>query len=247
MEWYKVAFGDIYPVVYPHRDDAEAARVARSLAPLVGERSPVLDLACGNGRYMTAFARAGFDMVGVDLSSYLLADAVTSRALEGRVVIGDMRELPFRGQSMGAVVNMFTSFGYFETDLDNIRVMHEAARVIQDGGVFLMDFLNAGALERELADTASSTRRERGAVIEEARSIVDGGRVLVKRVRAIMEGRDPVEYSERLRLYRHDDLVAMAETAGLSPRAVYGSYELASFDASSSPRVILVCEREVGA
>jgi SAM-dependent methyltransferase len=243
MEWYKVAFGDIYPLVYPHRDDAEAERVAQSLAPLLGGRSPVLDVACGNGRYMTAFAKAGFDMVGVDLSPYLLEDAVASRALRGRVVLGDMRELPFRDGSMGAVVNMFTSFGYFETDLDNVRVMHEAARVIVRGGVFLMDFLNAGALERELAGSRPSTRHERGAVIEEERAIVDGGRVLVKRVRVRIEGREPVEYGERLRLYRYDDLVAMAGTAGLSPRAVFGSYELASYQPASSPRVILVCEK----
>lgn len=240
MEWYKVAFGDIYPLVYPHRDDAEATRVAQSLAPLLGKRSPVLDLACGNGRYMTAFARAGFDMVGVDLSPYLLADAVTSRALQGLVAIGDMRELPFRSQSMGAVVNMFTSFGYFETDLDNVRVMHEAARVTMDGGVFLMDFLNVGVLERELANKQLSTRSERGATIDEEREIVDGGRVLVKRVRVRMESRAPLEYSERLRLYRYDDLVAMAETAGLSPRAVYGGYQLSPYEPASSPRVIMV-------
>lgn len=246
MEWYKVAFGEIYPLVYPHRDDTEAARVAESLAPLLGGRSPVVDVACGNGRYMHAFARAGFDVYGVDLSSYLLADAVSSRALRGRVVLADMRSLPFRDGVAGAVVNMFTSFGYFETDLDNVCVMREAARIVAPGGVFLMDFLNAGALDGALSQEQPSVREERGATIEERREIVQNGRVLVKNVRVRVGAKEPVEYSERLRLYRHDDLLAMARSSGLAPREVYGDYDLARYDATASPRVILVCEKPGG-
>jgi SAM-dependent methyltransferase len=206
----------------------------------------VLDVACGNGRYMTAFSATGLDVYGIDLSPYLLSDAVASRALRGRVVLGDMRMLPFRDGSAGAVVNMFTSFGYFETDLDNVRVMHEAARVLAPGGVFLMDFLNAEALGRELRDGKPTQRRERGAIVEEQREVVDDGRVLVKHVRVQFEAREPVEYHERLRLYRHDDLVAMAEASGLARHAVYGDYALASYDAPRSPRVIMVCRKPGG-
>ena len=243
MEWYKVAFGEIYPLVYPHRDDDEALRVARSLVPLVDERSPLLDVACGNGRYMRAFQAAGLDVYGVDLSAYLLADAVATRSLRGRVVIGDMRLLPFRDECAGAVVNMFTSFGYFETDLDNVRVMQEIARVLVTGGRFLMDFLNATVLERELKAGKPSVRREGEIVIEEHRHIADEGRVLVKRVQVTGAGREPVEYSERLRLYRHDDLASMAEASGLAPLAVYGDYDLSDFDARHSPRVLLLCKK----
>ncbi len=243
MEWYKVAFGEIYPLVYPHRDDDEALRVARSLAPLLDERTPLLDVACGNGRYMRAFQSAGLDVYGVDLSAYLLADAVASRSLQGRVVIGDMRLLPFRDECAGAVVNMFTSFGYFETDLDNVRVMQEIARVLSLGGRFLMDFLNATVLERELVSGKPTVRREDDIVIEERRQIVDEGRVLTKQVRVTGAGREPVDYSERLRLYRHDDLVSMAEASGLTPLAVYGDYDLGDFDAGHSSRVLLLCEK----
>jgi SAM-dependent methyltransferase len=246
VDWYKVAFGEIYPLVYPHRDDAEATRVARSLAPLLGGRSPLIDVACGNGRYMHAFAHTGFDVYGVDLSSYLLADAVSSRALRGRVVLGDMRSLPFRDAVAGAVVNMFTSFGYFETDLDNVRVMHEAARIVAPGGAFLMDFLNAGSLDGAWNQEQPSVREERGATIEERREIVEHGRVLVKNVCVRVGTEAPVEYSERLRLYRHDDLAAMARSSGLVPRATYGDYDLARYDAAASPRVILVCEKPEG-
>ncbi len=243
MEWYKVAFGELYPLVYPHRDDGEAERVADRLIPLLVGQSPVIDVACGNGRYVSAFVRAGVDAYGVDLSEYLLADAVASRGLGGRVVLGDMRALPFRSGSAGAITNMFTSFGYFETDLDNVRVMHEVARVLEPGGIFLMDFLNVTALGTSLAP---STRDEGNAIIDETREIVDEGRALVKHVRVRVAGREPVGYSERLRLYRYDDLTTMAETSHLRLRAVYGDYELGAYRAAHSPRVILVCEKEGG-
>ena len=243
MEWYKVAFGEIYPLVYPHRDDDEALRVARSLIPLLEGRTPLVDVACGNGRYLRAFQAAGLDVYGVDLSAYLVADAVATRALRGRVVIGDMRMLPFRDECAGAVVNMFTSFGYFETDLDNVRVMQEIARVLATGGRFLMDFLNAAVLESELAGGKPTVRREGDIVIEEQRHITDEGRVLTKRVRVTGARKEPIDYSERLRLYRHDDLAEMAEASGLAPLAVYGDYDLGDFVAMSSPRVLLLCEK----
>ena len=106
-----------------------------------------------------------------------------------------------------------------------------------------MDFLNASALDSALSQEESSVRDERGATIEERREIVENGRVLVKHVRVRVGTQEPVEYSERLRLYRYADLVAMAQGAGLVQRAVYGDYELARYDAGTSPRVILVCEK----
>jgi len=124
-----------------------------------------------------------------------------------------------------------------------VCVMREAARIVAPGGVFLMDFLNASAFDHELSQEKPSVREERGATIEERREIVENGRVLVKHVRVRIGAKEPVEYSERLRLYRHDDLVAMAQSSGLTPRAVYGDYDLARYDAAASSRVILVCEK----
>src|SRR5712671_5684455 len=119
MEWYKAAFGELYPLVYPHRDVNEAARVASRLAPIVAAARPTLDVACGDGRYMCALGAAGIDVYGVDLSEYLLGEAVKRAGLAGRVVCGDMRALPFVSGAFGSAINMFTSFGYFESDADN--------------------------------------------------------------------------------------------------------------------------------
>lgn len=240
-DWYKVAFGELYPLVYPHRDVAEAARVASRLAPLVKTARPMLDVACGNGRYMCALAAGGVDVYGVDLSEFLLGEAVKN-GLDGRVVCGDMRELPFGAGVFGSAINMFTSFGYFDIDDDNARALREIGRVLHAGGVFVLDFINAERVRRVVAPRSQRTVGATG--IDEQRELSADGRVLTKRVHVRWPDRDPVEYVERLRLYSREELAAMLFAAGFAVREMHGDYALGAFDADTSERTIFVCERK---
>ncbi|WP_337588938.1 class I SAM-dependent methyltransferase [Gorillibacterium massiliense] len=113
--WYERSFGRDYLLVYKHRDfqraQAEVHEMVRWLSLKPGVE--VLDLCCGMGRHSMALADAGYQVTGVDLSDVLLAEA---RRLDpaGRMkwVKGDMRRIPLSGP-FDAVVNLFTSFGYF--------------------------------------------------------------------------------------------------------------------------------------
>jgi SAM-dependent methyltransferase len=240
-DWFKVAFGELYPLVYTHRDVAEAARVASRLAPIIAAPRPVLDVACGDGRYMSALSAAGVNVYGVDLSEYLLGEAVKREELEGRVVCGDMRALPFLSGAFGSAINMFTSFGYFDSDAENARVLAEIQRVLAGGGVFVLDFLNAVVVHRGIKPHTRRAVKE--AEVDETRELSPDGRVLTKRVRVRCHGRDPVEYLERVRLYTHDELGALVDAAGFNVSAEHGDYDLGAFDAGSSPRLILVCRK----
>lgn len=238
-EWYEVAFGELYPLVYPHRDVAEAARVAKKLAPYVAGARPTLDVACGDGRYMCALTRAGADMYGVDLSEHLLGEAAKRNELSGRLVCGDMRALPFVAGAFHSAINMFTSFGYFEADRDNAGVLGEINRVLASGSTFVMDFINAHGVRDKLKP--HSQRTIHGATVNETRELSGDGRFLVKQVRVEWPGREAVEYVERVRLYHRDDLRALLADAGFDIRAEHGDYELGPFEVASSPRLILIC------
>jgi len=241
-KWYEVAFDRLYPILYRHRDEEEARLAASTFGPLFAARGTILDLACGQGRHMEALAAAGKEMVGLDLSSFLLEKAVTTSGQSGRVVQGDMRALPFLDGSLAGVINMFTSFGYFESDEENLAVLREAARVLRPGGVFLIDFLNANVV---LSKPLERTRREVGGyTVDEDRSVSPDGRHLVKHVTVTKPLEDfDVEYDERVRLFGADELVAMADGAGLSLVRLYGDYDGAPFDSAASPRVVAACER----
>jgi SAM-dependent methyltransferase len=238
--WYEVAFGPLYPVLYRHRDTEEAQRAVATFADLFEGRDPVFDVACGGGRYLDAFARRGVDALGMDLSETLLAEAAQSHG--GRVARADMRRLPVRDESIGAAVNMFTSFGYFEDDAENKAVLGEIARVLRPGGILLLDFLNAS---RILAAPPGDTRRSAsGYDIEELRSISDDDRTLIKRVRATPRaGGETVGYEERVRLFTRDALTTMASAAGLDVERTCGGYGGEPFDAARSDRLILVCRK----
>ncbi|MBL0172478.1 MAG: methyltransferase domain-containing protein [Gemmatimonadaceae bacterium] len=124
----------------------------------------VLDCPCGQGRHAHLLAEAGFQVDGLDYSKTLLKAARargTSRAL--RYTQGDMRTLPSKWTNrFDAVVNLFTSFGFFDSPGDDLRVLREFARVLKPGGVLIWhggsrDGVMAKFLHRDWWSTADGT------------------------------------------------------------------------------------------
>jgi len=241
--WYEAAFAELYPLVYGHRDDREARRAAETIARYLGGSEPVLDLACGDGRYLDAFREQLVGIVGADLSIPLLERAIDRPGVAGTVVCGDMRSIPLLDRSVGAVVSMFTSFGYFETDAENLSVVREVARVLRSGGMFVLDFLNAGLVKEQPA--ASGEREVNGYRIAEDRSVDPGGRYAFKRV-VITDNRgvEVSSYQERVRLFTARELEDLVTGADLFVSTVLGDYDGGPFSEWSSPRTILICRRK---
>lgn len=243
MEWYEVAFDNLYPVIYEHRNIEEAEAVVEKLLPLFNKTESILDLACGNGRYLECFARRGYQVYGLDLSHYLLRMCLDSWGHAGEIFQGDMRRIPLASRAVGSVINMFTSFGYFSTDTDNLLVSKEVFRVLKPGGRFLFDFINA---QKVASNLLQETERESGRYkIHEKRKIDDIGKYLIKNVEVtnLQSGKtDRIE--EQLRLYSKDELVIMFESVGFKIEIIYGGYQLEPFVDGVSERVIIVAKKE---
>ena len=126
------------------RTEEEVAFVAAQIPP--GAR--ILDLACGTGRIAIPLARRGFGIAGLDIAERVLAVA-RAEAPELDFRQGDMRELPWEDGSFDAAINMWTAFGYFETQAEDERVLDEVARVLRPGGVFIIDTVNQTGLMRQ--------------------------------------------------------------------------------------------------
>lgn len=134
------------------RSDADARVVARLLSLQPGMR--VLDIPCGEGRIAGRLARLGCEVVGLDASERLLALA-GARYPEVRFERRDMRELAYRSE-FDAVVNWFTSFGYFDS-ATNDALLASLARALRRGGRLLLDIHNPARLARILELTGGST------------------------------------------------------------------------------------------
>jgi ubiquinone/menaquinone biosynthesis C-methylase UbiE len=203
--WYEQSFGNDYMLVYKHRNWEEAGREARRMVEWLQQPrgAEVLDIGCGMGRHALALAGYGYEVTGVDLSGILLAEAHKHDA-KGTVrwVEGDMRKLPFAEESFDATVNLFTSFGYFSLEEDNVDVLRGIRKVLRPDGSFLIDFLNPSYVRSHLVPRSERTDEETGLTIVEIRSIVDDW---VQKEITLSDRNTagaPRQYLERVRLFQ---------------------------------------------
>ena len=237
-DWFEEWFGEDYLRIYQHRDESEAERAIELIAAhLPGSQiRGVLDLACGAGRHSKPLCERWWT-VGLDLSAALLRVARRD-APDAPYVRADMRELPFADESFDLVVNLFTSFGYFEDDREHARVLARVRDAMKPEGTLVIDFLNASQVRRNLVPY--DERVENGVTIEQSRTITPDDRFVEKTIRLREKGR---EYVERVRLLSAGDLERMLETAGFDVVHCFGDYTGARWS-ENSPRTILFASRK---
>lgn len=176
----------------------------------------ILDVPCGQGRHAHLLAEAGYRVEGVDYSEPLIKLAKkrgTGPTLH--YTQGDMRRMKSAWSGrFDAVVNLFTSFGFFLDPRDDARVVREFARVLKPGGLFIFhggsrDGVMARFLSRDWWKTSDGTMvaHERSFdPLSGILSIESTWRGAAKRI-----GRR----SHRIRLYTATRLAELCADAGL--------------------------------
>ena len=259
--WYQSAFGAHYPLLYQHRNDAEARQCLNllpQLAPL-GDRPgvPLLDLGCGDGRHLQWLAAAGHEVVGLDLSAHLLALA-KERHSEPPVPLlrGDMRKLPCKNDSMAAVLSLFTAFGYFGPPAANGEPVAEIARVLQRGAHWFLDYFDGDRVLAELGDGRDHVRERELAclrIMETRRYHADRRQVVKEVVLSPLSGCETeaaqygigsvgLRYCEQVAVFTLAELDELAQKQGLLRVAAAGSYD--GLPLGQGPRWILVYRKE---
>lgn len=188
----------------------------------VGAR--VLDCPCGQGRHAHLLAEAGYAVDGVDLSEPLLKRArARGTGPTLRYTRADMRRLPARWTGrFDAVVNLFTSFGFFADPRDDQRVIAEFARVLRPGGMLVWhggsrDGVTARFLSRDWWRTSDGT------IVAQQRSFDPLSGVL----HIESEWRGPRAHGRRdhrIRLYTATRLAELCAAAGLVVVAAYDAW-----------------------
>ena len=226
--WLRDGFGELYPVVYAHRT-VEAALPEAQFAMAQCRLQPtdrLLDLCCGNGRHLVHLARHTHYAFGLDYSAPLLNRAKTlfyqNPCAQVTLCRADMKAIPFQDNTFDVITNFFTSFGYFDKDSDNNRVLAEIARVLKPGGRFFMDHMNPDHVRATLVP--ESTRESDGYLIKEHRWIDAAQSRVKKETRVFRENRLVGEWVESVRMYACAELTDLLHQAGLDVTEVAGNY-----------------------
>jgi SAM-dependent methyltransferase len=232
VTWYQEWFGEEYLDLYSYRDEEEARRQVAFFRERVGSVSGrVLDLACGSGRHVRELEAQGYDVTGCDLSLTILRAGVREYGSMS-VVRADMRQLPFPDESFGALVNFFTSFGYFSEQEENLNVVREMSRVLRPGALWLFDYLN---MHREIANLVPNEHRESDAgPVQIQRWFDPDSRTFNKRIVI-----DSKRFVERVRAYDLSEITTMFGCCDFTIDQIYGDFDGQAFE-ESSPRLIVV-------
>ncbi len=257
--WYKTLFerdyydywfiggprGSLGEEEIDQRSDAETEFIVRALELPEGAR--VLDLCCGHGRHSIRLAQRGYRVAGLDLSTYHLRLAKAAARKAGvRVewVHGDMRKIPPDVGPFDAVINVFTSFGYFEKEADDQRVLDGVGRALKPGGRFFIDTINRDFLMRYFRDTSWEERADGGFHMERRRYDIHTGRINVDWFYVTPDGeRRHQPHSERL--YTFTELSKMLHKAGLTVRGTWGGFDGQELSMESR-RTIVLSEKDGG-
>ena len=241
--WYKEFFGQRYLEIYQHvltpeRTAREVDFIENTLSLPAGSR--ILDLCCGHGRHLIELAGRGHSMVGLDLDPLFLDVArheAERRGLEIQLEPRDMRDIPFI-EEFDAVINMFTAFGYLESDDEDQKVLDGVARALKPGGLFLIELMHRDRLARIFQPRGWYETQAGLKVLEERSFDPLTGRNDVRHIAIYPDGTTR-ETSHSVRIYTLTELAKMITAAGLQIESTYGETDASAFALESRRLAVL--------
>ena len=234
-DWFDTSY---YHILYKNRDEREARFFIENLCNFLAIKpnSSLLDLACGKGRHSITLNELGHKVLGVDLSQNSISVAKQQERRGLHFEVHDMRKI-IPGLSFDVIFNLFTSFGYFDSSIENKKVIFSVANMLYEKGIFVIDFLNANKVVANL--------------VSEEEKMIDGIQFLIKRIVegehiykkiTVIDKNETKNYVERVQLLRLGDFEKL-----LSPEFkilhTFGNFDLQKFDATSSDRLIIIAEK----
>lgn len=242
LNWFEEWFDSpLYEKLYYNRDEEEARQLIELLEQTFSFNncSSILDLGCGRGRHSLTLAQRGYQVKGIDLSTEAIKTAeAKANELELYNVefeVRDMRNpLP---ETFDAIVNLFTTFGYFKKDDENALVLDSVVKMLESEGLFVLDYLNAEKVKQSYVPEEEGEFQ--GINYQIKRYIKNGA--IHKDIVFAGEGlSSPRSYWERVKLYGLDWFEQEMERRNLQIKNVFGDYQGSEFDPKSSPRLLII-------
>ncbi len=244
--WYVDFFRTDYLNVYGHLFSAERAEKEIAFAEKVLQLKTgalLLDLCCGQGRHCVPLAARGYQVTGLDLNpSYLDLAQQAAKAANVRfeTIAADMRQIPFQSR-FDAIVNMYSSFGYLESETEDLKVLESIAGALKPGGRLLLDMLNrewavANYIQNDWHSGADGTL-----YIERRDLDLTSSRMHVSFIIIGPGGDRRDSIGHHIRLYTLTETTRLLDRVGMSVTNVFGGFDGESY-AIDTRRMIIVAQ-----
>jgi len=240
-KWFETWFDTpYYHLLYNNRDDKEAQNFISRLVKFLSlpADAQVLDVGCGKGRHSHYLAKLGYATIGIDLSPHSIADAQKALLPNLHFEVWDMRKV-YKEAHFDLVVNLFSSFGYFDNEEDDQAAITAMAADLRAGGTIVLDYMNPECTIKTMQNRAII---DRGDVQFHIKKRCEGG-FIKKEIDFLAEGRD-MHYEEQLKLIKPEQFQKLFKGAGLHIRHIFGNYDLEPFVNGGSARQIIVAHKE---
>ena len=238
QDWYTDWFNTpYYHILYKERNDKDAQLFMKSITSFLKlpKTTHILDLPCGKGRHSLFLNTLGYKVTGGDLAENSIKSAKEFENDTLKFNIHDMR-YPFNN-TYDAIFNLFTSFGYFEDDKEDLLILKNFKQGLKKNGVFVFDFLNATKLEATLVK--EETKIVEGITFNIHREIKEG--FILKHISFTAENEEH-SYTERVKYLDLPKMISYLNKVGFQLTATFGDYNLTTFEKNSSDRLILVAK-----
>lgn len=230
--WFDTPF---YHILYKERNDEEAKLFIDNITNYLNipKKAKVLDLACGKGRHSKYLNSLDYDVTGVDLSSNSIEYANQFANDTLRFKVHNMAN-PV-GESYEAIFNLFTSFGYFDNEEDNLNTIKAIKSGLDDFGFGVIDFMNVDFIIKHL--------------IEHEVKTVDGIEFHIHRFVENGFIKKNIDFNFKNKNYHFQEAVKalslkqfedLFNEAGVHLIEILGNYKLQKFDLEKSERLIMI-------
>ncbi len=239
--WFETWFDSpYYHILYKERDEKEAELFLDNLISGIHlkQGATILDVACGKGRHSLYLNKKGYDVTGYDLSEKSILHDLEMENESLHFYLHDMREL-FRANYFDLVLNLFSSFGYFDNTHDNFRCLKSHVAALKKGGLFVLDYFNTVKI-REAGD--QSYEKEVDGIVFHINKKLTGNRV-IKEINFSHNNKSHY-FEEQVSLVEQKEFFAYFKLLNLTLLNTYGNYSLDDYSDSSSERMIFLAKKD---
>jgi len=240
-QWFESWFDSpYYHLLYANRDYKEAEEFITNIIAFLKPESDahLLDLGCGKGRHSLFLSNMDLKVTGLDLSENSIKSLEHHNSNRLHFEQWDMRQ-PYKASHFDVVLNLFTSFGYFEDNEENIDVLKAVNYNLKDNGILLLDFLNENVVRKNINLEEVIKRGE----VEFQISKKEDKDYVVKTI-SFSDDNENYQFEERVKLISKNSFEDMFEKSGFIIENIFGDYQLNPFDSETSKRIIFIVRKK---